>query len=277
MSNQALMIRKIPAGGAVNAGGQASFTLPLGRRYHQVAMKYSGVTLAQMTNIEVRLNGVTFQKFKDGNELETIAKFKGLPVTAGYLIIDFERMGLLDAGNRTLTCVDTTRPAENSPNVAPQTFDIVMDIDAAATNPTFTLWGFTSPGNQGQSTPRIFQKIRSHSTQVSSTGDFEISDVVRSNVIAGIMFDTSTVTFDNLEIELNGLKIIDAPSDLLDHMQERGIRDAQANKLIFDFSYQGFGDRILDAAGAQDFRFRLNATATGNLKYSVFYLGPLER
>ena len=271
------MVRKLPGGVGVFAGSQASFAIPLGRRYHQIVFEYSGVTLAQMTNIECRLNGVTFQKFRTGTELELISKFYGLPVEAGRMVIDFERMGLLNSGNRSLTCVDTTKPAQGGPNVNPQTFEIVMDIAAAASAPAFTVYGHTSPGVPGQSDPRIFKKVRAHSTSVSSTGTFEISDVVRSNVISGIMFDTSTVDFDNFELEINGLKVIDAPKAQLNHMQDRGVYVPQSGYFLFDFSYGGFGDRILNAAGSQDFRVRLNATSTGALPYSVFYLGPLER
>lgn len=273
MSNQALMVRKLPGGVGVAAGAQASFSIPLGRRYHQLVFEYSGVTLAQMQNIEVRLNGVTFQKFRSGTELEVFSQFYGLPVQAGRMVLDFERMGLLNAANRAMTCVDTTRPGEG---VIPQTFDIVMDIDGAATAPAFDVYGFTSVGNPSNNA-RVLKKIRTHSINVSATGDFEISDVVRSNVIAGIAFDTSTVDFDNIEIEINGLKILDAPKAQLNHIQDRGILVPQANWFIYDFGYSGFGDRILNAAGSQDFRVRLNATSTGALPYSVFYLGQLER
>lgn len=276
MSNQALMTRKLPGGVGVAAGATASFTIPLGRKYHQIELKYSGVSLAQMKNIEVRMNGVTFQKFRDGEELETITKFYGLPVLAGSLVIDFERMGLLNAANRGLTAVDTTNPGGDG--VVPQTFDIVMDIDAAATSPAFDVYGYASPGTPGNGS-RVFKKIRTHSTSISSTGLFEISDVVRSNVMTGLMFDLSgsNANFDNIEIEINGFTIIDAPVASLNHFMDRGILVPQTDKFIFDFSYQGFGDRILNASGSQDFRIRLNATETGALPYSVFYLGPLER
>lgn len=274
MSNQALMVRKLPGGVGVAAGAQASFSIPLGRRYHQLVFEYSGVTLAQMQNIEVRLNGVTFQKYRTGTELEAFTQFMGLPVQAGRLVLDFERMGLLNAANRAMTCVDTTRPGEG---VIPQTFDVVMDIDGAASAPAFDVYGFTSPGNSGNNN-RILKKVRTHSVSIGSTGDFEISDVVRSNVIAGIAFDTSgTVAFDNIEIEINGVKIIDGPTAQLNHIQDRGIFVPQSGWFIYDFGYSGFGDRILNAAGSQDFRIRLNATATGSLPYSVFYLGALER
>lgn len=274
MSNQALMARKLPGGVGVAAGATASFTIPLGRKYHQVGFKYSGVTLAQMKNIEVRLNGVTFQKFRDGVELEAITQFYGLPVLAGFMVLDFERMGLLNAANRGLTAVDTTNPGDQG--VVPQTFDVVMDIDAAATAPLFDVYGYTSPGSPGGGA-RVFKKIRTFSTSVGSTGEFEISDVVRSNVMTGFMFDTTNVGIDNIEVEINGLPIINAPTADLNHLMDRGILVPQANKFIFDFSYSGFGDRVLNASGSQDFRITLNTTSTGALPYSVFYLGPLER
>lgn len=275
MSSQALSHLRLP-GANVAAGAQSSFRMPLGRKYHQILFAYSGVTLAQMTNIEVRMNGVAFQSFRDGTELETISKFLGLPVTAGVMVLDFERMGLLSGPNRYATAVDTTPPADSANGITPFTFEVVMDIDAAALAPALNVWAVTSPGNPSQ-TLRPLRKIRDFSTAVSSTGNFEISDVVRSNLIEGMAFDMSTVTFDNLIVEIGQVKVIDAPVAQINHLQDRGIRVPQANWQFVDFSYAGFGDRALNAAGAQDFRIKLNATATGQLPYKVFYLGELER
>ena len=264
------LVKKLPGVESVAAGSRASLKLPIGRTYYQVALKYAGVTLAQMKNFEILVNGIVFQKYRSATEIEKFALYQGMPVLAALLILDFERMGLLSEANRLITALGTG--VTNPNGVTPTIVEIAFDIDAGAAAPVISAEAVTGP----PSPLGLLRKIRNFSVPVGVTGEIEISDLPRSNLIEMVAFDTSTVTLTDVSVELDGVKIIDGPWTLHEHLADRGLRAPQAGLKVLDFCYAGFGSDVLNAGGSQDFRIKVEATATGSLPVTVYYLGPLE-
>jgi hypothetical protein len=57
-----LLTKKMPSFEGVGAGQTATVRLPVGLRFHKLIVPYSGVTLAQMTEMRVIANGKVFQR-----------------------------------------------------------------------------------------------------------------------------------------------------------------------------------------------------------------------
>ena len=98
--------QRMPPFEGVAAGNTALIKLPIGRRFHSIFLIYSGVTLAQMTEIRVMANGKVFQRFT-ATERDNMNQFIGQAAAAGILQIPFDRVGLKNREQEELTSVNT--------------------------------------------------------------------------------------------------------------------------------------------------------------------------
>lgn len=76
----------------VVAGSTATLNVPVGVTYHAINFEYSGVTLAQMKNIEVQINGKTIQEYVDGTRLQDMNKYYSRHTENGILTLWFDRI-----------------------------------------------------------------------------------------------------------------------------------------------------------------------------------------
>ena len=120
------LTKKLPSLANVGAGQSATLNCPVGLSYDRIEIEYAGVTLAQMKNIEVVINGKPVMTFKDGARVESLNDYYGRPKTAGFLTLHFARPEMKTLEQQRLTSVGTVDVA---------TLAVNIDIDAAAAAP----------------------------------------------------------------------------------------------------------------------------------------------
>lgn len=256
------MARKIiqlPAFTPVTAGSDTSVSLPVrGNTYEKVTLQYSGVTLAQLKNIEVRLNGDPIQHYKTGTQLEALNDFYGRPKTAGFLTIWAIRPELTNIAQRRLTAWGTM-------NVA--TLSIHVDIDAAASAPALTAHATVSaPRNM-----EIITKIKQYPHNSSVAGQVDIDNIpIGPRIMAAHFFKAD---ISDMEIELDNVKFYDASKTLAEAIQkENGRTAATASCTHVDFMGDDDISNALVTANARDMRFKPTLDTSGATDIVVEFL-----
>jgi len=266
---------RLPGFEGVAAGNTATLRVPLGPTYHQIFIPYAGVTLAQLENITVSINGVEFMRFRSGAELDVYNQYLGKAAAAGILTIDFERE-VRTKQLREMTAVGTVGAAQDG-GVIPTTLTVSVDIAAAAAAPALANphARMSAPSGLG-----VVRKFRTFTLDMNITGENEVSNIPRSNLISRMFFDEAAVTaIERLRVDVNQNEIFDrtrALNELVQTDLSEGDRVPQADLFVLDFLESRDGDNALNAIGAQDFRLKATVTAGGAVPTSVEYIGNLE-
>ncbi len=262
--------RRMPGFEGVAAGNTATLRCPIGLTYQQLLITYSGVTLAQMDEIRVLANGEPIMRFTSGTQLDNINQYEGRAAAAGVLVIDFARYNLRTRQGEEFTALGTGDP--NDPQKI-TTLSVEIDINAAATSPALS-------AKAVQSLPRpvgMIKKVRQFNYTVSATGDFEISDLPKGDIINKVVFDNhATIASTKLKVERDNFIVFERTTAENELLQTDGVRVPQAALAVFDPTENGHGAESLETAGVGDLRFTVTAGATGSLPVVVEYIAPLE-
>lgn len=227
----------------VAAGQTCTLRIPTGSTWHKLLLTYSGVTLAQMTGIRLKVNGQTIQSWRNGTHLDMLNQFEGRAAAAGAIFIDFERYGILERGMRQLTALGTganyegPRPATDPVEVTSVYLEI--DIDAAAAGPVLSCKGWRS----APSATRQVKKIRNFIRDASGAGDLQISDLPRGEPITKLVIESSVVT--SVKMEINGATIFERTAAENNQEQTDGERVPQSNVFVLDPAELGYGDEAI--------------------------------
>lgn len=256
------MARKIvqlPSFTPITAGSDTSLTLPVGgNTYERITLEYSGVTLEQMKNIELRVNGDPIQHFKDGVQLETINDFYQRPKTAGFLTLWAVRPELTNIAQRRMTAWGTM-------NV--QTFSLHMDIDSAATAPAIKAHAVISA-------PRIMElitKVKQYPHNSAVSGQVDIDNIPRGPRIMAAHFFKSDIS--DLEIEIDNVRFYDSSKSLSESIQkENGRTPASAVATHVDMMGDNDHGNALVTANARDLRFKPTLDSAGATDIVVEFL-----
>lgn len=256
------MARKIiqlPSLTPVAAGSDTSLTMPVGgNTYERVMLEYTGVTLAQIKNIEVRLNGDPIQHYKTGTQLETINDFYGRPKTAGFLTLWAIRPELTNIAQRRLTAWGTL-------NV--QTLTIHMDIDAGAAAPAIKAHAVVSaPRNM-----EVVTKVKQYPHNSSVSGQVDVDNIPRGPRILAAHFFKADV--DDVEIEMDNIKFYDASKSLSEALQKENGRTPQtASCTHVDMLGDNDIANALITANASDLRFKPTLGTSGSTDIVLEFL-----
>jgi hypothetical protein len=267
--------KTLPGFEGVAAGNTATLRVPLGPTYHQIVIPYTGVTLAQLQNITVAINGIEFIAFRSGTELDLYNQYNGMVAAGGLLILDFERTNLRTKPLRELTAIGTAGGVEGG--LVPSTITVSIDIDAGAVAPALTqpIARMSQPRPLGP-----VKKIRRFSLDANIVGENEFPNIPRGDLIQKIYFDETAVTaIDRLRVELNQFEIFNrtrAQNVRFQQVLSEDVIVPQANLFVLDFMEARFGDTMLNAQGSQDFRLKPTVAAAGAIPTTVEYLGPVE-
>lgn len=255
-------ILKLPSFTTVAAGADTSCTLPVGgNTYERVMIEYSGVTLAQMLNIEVRVNGDPIQHWKSGTQLDAINDYYGRPATSGFLTLWFVRPELTDIAQRRLTALGTT-------NV--QTLSVHMDIDAAASAPALTAHAVVS----GPRPMGLVTKVKQYPHNSAVSGQVDIDNIPRGPRIMAIHLGKADIS--DVEIELDSVKFYDATKDLAEAIQsENGRTPVTASYTHVDFMGDNDIGNALITANAADFRLKPTLDTSGATDIVVEFLDAI--
>jgi hypothetical protein len=246
----------------VSAGSTATLQLPLGATYDSLHVKYSGVTLAQLKNIEVRINGKVIQSFIDGNRLQDINKHYKRNIKSGVLTIWFVRPEMDNVSLRRMTAIGTADVA---------TFDLRVDIDAAATAPVLTAFAIKS----NQSALGMITKIKRFPASSATSGLKEIDNIPREGRIAAVHLFKSDIS--KAEVEVNERPVYDFDKALGAGVQVDHGRNPNSSKhTSVDFTLEGDPSQALVVQGANDFRIRTTLDTSGAFDIVVEYLTAFD-
>lgn len=263
----------------VAAGQTAVIKLPVGFTYHGVIIPFSGVTLAQMNEIRLVVNGDVMQRWVGGDRLDSVNQFDQQTAAGSLLRLDFERRGLITRQAREHTVLGTgwngTPAGRKEPDPRPvSSAQIEIDIDAAASAPSlsYVIARRSAPQPSGD----LLRVIRKPYT-ASASGDMVISDLpVYGGLINRIHFVNANI--NSLKLELDNQTVFERTAAENQRIQsDYGIRTPQSGIETIDFSEAGYGGDFLDVRSFQDVRWTLNLSSSGTVNVEVETIDQLRK
>lgn len=253
-------LKKLPSLSNVAAGSTATLELPRGLSYHQIAIKYAGVTLAQLQKIRMEVDGKVFQQYKDGAQLDALNQYYGRGAAEnGWIILHFVRPELDTLAQQRLFALGTQDIS---------TLALRADIAGDAAAPVLEAYALESEKEPfGYVT-----KIKSFPVSFATGGTHEVDNlpVPDKARIAAIHLFTDKVT--NAELEVNGNIAFQAPKSLEDKIQKDAGRAPTAGKFSMDFIKENDFAQSQVLAGIQDFRIRMELQQATAFDIVVEYL-----
>lgn len=263
------MTVKLPSLSNVQASSTATLNAPPGRSYDRIIFNYSGVTLAQLKNIRVEVDGKPIQEFKDGVQLIDINKYYQRHDKDGFFTLWFARPEMNSLEHQRLTRLGTGVGSGDNAQGVVQTLQISMDIDAAAEAPKIEAHAVQSdPSPLGYIT-----KVKQFVMSSATAGNFEIDSIPKGPRILAIHFFKSDVT--KVEVEQNSRKITEGSKDLMEFLQresERAPMTAKATTVDYTMEQDLFNSLETRPDLIRDQRFRLTLASPGEVRVVVEYL-----
>lgn len=258
------MLVKMPSLTNVVAGSTATLNCPIGRSYDRLIFERKGLTLGQIKNIRVEIDGKPIQEYKDGVQLDEVnAYYKRHTANAnsnnGFFSIWFSRPEMNSLDHQRVTRLGTT---------GVQTFQVSFDIDAGAVNPSVVAHAIQSDASPIGMVTKVKQFVMSTAT----AGDFEIDSIPKGPRILAVHFFKSDVM--SVEVEQNSRKIRDGSKTLLDFLQRESNRAPVNKKTSVDFTLEAdlYHSLETNPQFIKDQRFRLNLETAGEVRVVVEYL-----
>lgn len=265
---------RMPAGEGIAAGQTATFKLPIGRRFHELQLAYSGVTLAQLTEMRLFANGKVIHRYS-ATDRDNLNQFDGRAAAAGILAIPFDRYKLKTLAGEEETALNTGSADANG--VAITSLYLEIDIDAAAVAPVLSLTATQSDALPGG--PGTVLHIQRHTRDAAGAGEFDISDLPRgtatSIALNRVIFKPSANDISKVQIDRNQYVIFERSKALNEKVQTDGVRVPQAGYIVVDKTERGYGGDPIDLVGVSDFRYKLTMTGAATLTILSEYLGRL--
>jgi len=264
-----------PSPSSVAVGQTAKIKIPLGNTIHGVALLPTNLTLAEIEDIRVVVNGKVITRYDSGTQLDVLNQADGIPSAGAgdisFLYIPFDRKGLRTRDAEEITAIGTG--AAEDPNPV-QTLEVEVDIAAGAAGVTLAAqYEASGPSNSGLvKTIRLFP-----SYTAGGAGEFEISDLPRTGIITKIYATGANIT--NLEIKRDQFTIFDRSLTTNNaKLALDGYRAAPASGFLFDAGEAGFGSNgIVLNNNVQDFRLIYDMSAGETFSVLVEYLAPISR
>jgi hypothetical protein len=269
---------RMPSPNGVKAGQTALFNLSLGNRYHELQLSYAGVTLAQLTEIRVKINGTVKQIFS-ATDRDKWNQFDKIAAAAGILVIPFDRQKLRTLAAEEETAIDTGAIVAGQTGERVTSFSIEVDIDAAAAAPVLEM-NATVSETTGRGVGTVLH-IRRDTRTFGGAGRHDISDLPFNSVTAAylnrVTFSPSVGEVSETTVKRNNVTIFERKKALNERLQANGIRVPQTGFQIIDTTEKGIGGNVFNLMGAQDFRYELVTTGAGANTVTVYseYLGRL--
>lgn len=209
-----------------------SFTIqvPVGRTLERLTFRMGGTfTVANLLNLQVRIDGKVVQEYATGTVLDALNKFYGFGDGAGELSFNFVRPWMkrqLEDGY--VTGLGTTDV---------QSLQITGDI-SGATAPTLTAYAiFSAPQPLG-----VLTKVRRLSVNAAAAGSVAVDNIPRGPRIMALHIQKADA--NNVDIQAESRRIMYGSKTDLHSVAARHGRTAQTGFTHVDFM---FSDRLDDA------------------------------
>jgi len=265
----------MPSPEGAQAGSTALWKLPIGRRYHSLSLTYSGVTLAQMKEVRVLVNGKPFQRFT-ANWRDKRNQQLGLKAAGGILLIPFDRVGLKRRDQIEQTAINTDSLDENGRGI--RSFAIEIDIDEGAAGPVVLKMEAQQSEKIGGGAGTMLH-IGKYPRSIAGAGELQIADIVYGGVTTQalncVWFEPSAGIITKGKVERDTYTIWSRSAALNTRRQENGVRVPSGTDFVIDKTETGYGGDPIVLTGAQDFRYFLECSAAMTVNCMVETLGAL--
>ena len=256
--------KKLKSLANVSAGATATLDCSTGLTYDKITFPFSGVTLAQMENVDVLINGKVVQSFKDAQEIVDLNTYYGVTYHAGFLVMFFNSIHMDTNLERRLTGLGTADI---------DTLQIRMDIDTAAAAPAIEAFATLSdPAPLG-----ALVKVKSFPTSFATSGKQDIDNLPRGPRILAIHLFKADVS--EVEVEIDSVTIFEGSKSLIEVDQKDAVHaraPLTAAATHIDFMLEGDTAQALVTAQAKDFRIRPTIDTAGALRTVVEYLDGFQ-
>ena len=268
-------LKQLPTIPNVAAGNTVTVTLPVGNTYEKILLQYSGVTLEQLKNIKLELNGRLISEFADAQKIVDLDAHFDRPQSTGFVTLHFNRPELHKLGDRRFFGLDTN--ASQGINTA----SLVLDIDAAASAPK--LKAFAQVAQSVPNVPNYLTKVRRFIVPVSAAGQFDIDNIPRpvGASIAAVHFfmadgadgdSDSDVTKADLLVDNVHWHDVDAKT-AAEFQKQYGRKPTVAKSSVIDLITDGDITHAFPLTpNIQDMRFRCEASGAGQVEVVVEYI-----
>ncbi len=254
---------RLPGVEGNSPGGTAVLRIPRGRTYHRLFMEYSGVTLAQMSEIRLVINGDVRARFKGASLVDKVNQFEGRAAAAGVLTIDFDRYNLRTIDAENITAIGTGNPEDQTPVTS---ISLEVDLVDAAYTPLFTFTAETTPA----SSVGLIKSVKNFTYNPTSTGEFDIVDLPRGPIINRLILQNANIT--RVQIERDDTIIFDRSKALNAVKQADGVRNPDTDWFVVDPTENGVGSSGILTAGVQAFNVKIWLSAAGAVPVLAEYL-----
>ncbi len=270
-----LIETRMPSFEGGKAGEVATLKLPIGLRYHKLILQYAGITLAQMPSIRLKCNGKVFQRFS-AEDRDVLNQQKRLAPADGFLVVPFDRVGLLERADRELTAINTGVPDSNGAAINSFTLeiDIASDVDGTPELNVFATQSAPIAGGAG-----VILNIRPETRSIAGAGELEVSDYQYSTptaqAIHAMHFKATKGAIQKVKVERDQRPIWERKAALNNRLQKNGVRSPVGGWFHVDTSENGYGGESIDTRGAQDFRLIFDCSEAMQIKSYIEYIGVL--
>lgn len=274
---------KMPAPNAVAVSSTTTFRLPIGRRYHSLALIGLATTFApsDLTEIRVIANEKVIQRFS-GDDRDVMNQFDGreaaaISAAAFELVIPFDRYGILTRDGEEYTALNTGSVGPDGKAI--RSLSVEVDIGAAPTGtPSLQMYATQSQAVDGG--PGAVPYILKSSRDWASADTYDISDMPRGGVntqfLDKLFIKPSAGTLDNFEVLADNVKLFERTARLNAKAQRDGIRVPQAGWYAIDRTEHGYGGDPFDLRGLNDWRLKLAVSGAMTAKIYAHYIGGLS-
>ena len=271
----ARITKRMPSPDAVAAGQTANCKLPIGNKFHRVWLGYTGVTLAQITEIRILANAKVIHRYT-ATERDKMNRFRGKKAASGYLEIPFDRTDLLTRRGQEETAINTGSRNEESGQII-TALNIEVDIADAASSPALDVYAEVSDSVPGG--PGTMLHVKKHTRSAAGAGEYEVSDLPygdkTSMGLNATFVKPDANDIDKILVERGMYKVFERPKALNEFIQKNGERFPQSGWHVIDWTENNFGGNTLNLVGYQDFRYRFDMTGAASLVILSEYMGQL--
>lgn len=253
-------IIKMPSVENVTSGATCTGSLPVGLTYDILYVSLTNITLAQLTNIEIRANGKTIQEFETGTVLDAINQYHGRrEFTNGVLPIYFMRPELNLPIEQRMTALGTSDLS---------TLSFHADIDAGCSNPAMDIRAQLSAAEP----MGVITKIRRFPRAAAAAGEFEFSNAPKLGRIMAVHFKKTADDVSHVLIKVDGRETMDASKTVLAEVAAGFGKTEQTYYTHVDYCLNGMLQDSLVTKNVQDLSMRPTLDTSGALDIIIEYL-----
>lgn len=261
---------------SVASGALSSLFIRQAYAYHELLLKLTNVTAAQIEYLALYLDSKEVQRWT-GTDLDKMNQYKGLAAAAGAILkLPLTRVGLLERSAEYATEIHLGVPDKQG--YTPSVMRLEVKLATGLTNPGISAKAVVDnavPGNLGQ---LLFVKKSNFDVQGTERVLNTIVNPKDRQVMALDQLILVTANTTELEVQVDGAQAFKRTAAENTRQQSDGVRTPQSGYFVFDTGENGFGQiaDALDVFNAREVQFRVKTSAAETIGTYVQSIGFLS-